>query len=339
MNPSVSVPLFPVPRLMERPWGGSGLRAWGRPCLEGVRIGESWELGCFPGFDSSLEGTSHTLLSQAMVAGNDPWPGCAHGVFPLLVKLIDARETLSIQVHPSVASADAAPKNECWLVLEAPKGGFLYAGTTRKLDSSELVSRLGAGDTEVLARIPVKTGDVVMIPAGTIHAITAGLVVAEVQQASDTTYRLWDWGRTGLDGKPRELHLDLAKSCLDPAPNPGLKPVPVAIDGFSELLCATPWFALKRIRPGTGERIEGHDGFRILMVLEGPMDLSWEGGRKSLERGRFVILPPHAKVRIAGGLALETWVPNWDRDVLGPVLSAGHSREMAYQLSAGIVRG
>ncbi|MBK9579628.1 MAG: class I mannose-6-phosphate isomerase [Fibrobacteres bacterium] len=339
MIPSVPVPLFPIPRLVERPWGGSQLRAWGRDFVEGVRIGESWELGCFPGFDSPLEGVSFPTLSVAMASGISPWPGCAGGIFPLLVKLIDARETLSIQVHPSVASPGADPKNECWIVLDAPQGAHLYAGTVGELDPSELVARLGRGETDLLAKIPVKAGDVVMIPAGTIHAICAGLLIAEVQQASDTTFRLYDWDRVGLDGMPRELHLDLAKSCLNPKPNPGLKPVPVAVDGSSELLCATPWFAIKRIRPGTGERIEGHGGFRILLVQEGSVDLSWEGGRKTLERGRTVLLPPHASVRVAGGLVLEAWVPSWDRDVLGPVLSAGHSREMANQLSAGIVRG
>ncbi|MBK8802661.1 MAG: class I mannose-6-phosphate isomerase [Fibrobacteres bacterium] len=256
-----------------------------------------------------------------------------------MVKLMDARETLSIQVHPAVASPDAQPKNECWIVLDAPAGAYLLAGTTIKLDPAELVSRIGVGETDLLAKIPVKAGDAVMIPAGTVHAITGGLLIAEVQQASDTTYRLYDWGRVGLDGTPRELHLEQAIACLDPVPNPGLKPVPVAIDGSSEILCACPWFAVKRIRPGTGERIKAHDGFRILLVQEGLVDLSWEGGRKSLERGRVVLLPPHASVQIAGGLVLETWVPSWDRDVLGPVLSAGHSREMANQLSAGIVRG
>ncbi len=337
MTRPVSVPLFPVPQLVEVPWGGAALRGWGKKCPEGVRIGESWELGQVAGCDTELEGSEFTRLSQACACNDGVWLGIKGEKFPLLVKLIDARETLSLQVHPSTNGEGFQAKNECWVILSAPPGAFLYAGTSVDLPRDELMARLAKGETDVLAAIPVTTGDTVVIPAGTVHAITAGLVIAEVQQASDTTYRLYDWDRVGLDGKPRQLHLEQARTCVDPRPNPGLKPVPLAIDPARELLCATPWFALSRLRPGKGETIETNEGFRILMVLEGTVEMNWIGGRKFLERGRTVLLPAHQRVQLAGGLVLEVWEPVWDRDILGPVLCTGRSREQAFALSAGSV--
>lgn len=331
-------PLFPVPRLVERPWGGTALRAWGRACADGSRIGESWELGQVADCDSPLEGSEFPTLSAAVSWDGGNWLGVESEGFPLLIKLIDARETLSIQVHPSQDGPGHRAKNECWAVLGAPPGAFLYAGTEVDLSPDELVERVGAGDLSPLRKLPVQVGDVVMVPAGAIHAITAGLVLAEVQQSSDTTYRLYDWGRAGLDGKPRELHLEAARACVDPHPNPGLKPLPAPVDSGRELLCATPWFALARLRPGNGERMETRDRFKILMVLEGPVDLVWQGGRKVLEKGRTVLVPRGLRFEVAGGLLLEIWVPDWDRDILGPVLAAGHSRQAAYQLSAGLVK-
>lgn len=339
MSSPLPGPLFPVPRLVERPWGGTALRRWGRACVEGSKIGESWELGEVADFDSRLEGSGFSSLSEAVELDGGHWLGSVGSAFPLLIKLIDARETLSIQVHPAQDGPGFQAKNECWVVLEAPAGAHLYAGTETELPADELVSQVGSGDLSGLRKLPVFVGDTVMIPAGTIHAITAGLVLVEVQQSSDTTYRLYDWGRVGTDGNPRQLHLEAARACLDPRPNPRLKPVPVGVDPCRELLCATPWFAVARMRPGKGERLETRDRFMVLVVLEGPVDLVWHGGHKVLEKGRTVLVPRGLRFEVAGGLLLEIWVPDWDRDILGPVLAAGHSREAANQLSAGIRSG
>jgi len=329
------VPLFPVPLLVDRPWGGTALSRWGRAVAPGSKCGESWDLGAVVGCDSILEGGAHHKLSQAAAAEEGAWLGCSGGVFPLLVKLIDARETLSVQVHPSVSGPGFAPKNECWVVLEAGPDAFLYAGTRVDLPAGDLVRRLNAGDLDVLQQIPVRAGDVVVIPAGTIHAITAGLLVAEIQQSSDTTYRVYDWGRVGLDGKPRQLHLDESIACLDPKPRAGLKPDPFLLAPGHEILCATPWFALERLRPGSGIALEAREGFQILQVLEAPATLRWHDGERKLDRGACVLLPSDLPATLCGGTWLRSFVPDYAREIEARVVAAGGTAARARSLTAG----
>lgn len=285
--------------------------------------------------DSILEGSVYSRLSEAAAALNGAYIGCADGAFPLLVKLIDARETLSVQVHPSTSGPGWDPKNECWVVLEAPENAFLYAGTTEALPPAELVGRLNAGDLSVLQKIPVAPGDVVVIPAGTVHAITAGLLVAEIQQSSDTTYRVYDWGRVGLDGRPRELHLEQSIACLDPKPRHDLKPTPCVVAPGREILCATPWFALERIHAKGAITLAERDGFQILQVLDGSGRLSWTGDSRVLERGSCVLLPSRIHVALEGGVWLRSFVPEYASEIEAPILATGATRERALSLTAG----
>ena len=335
MTASVLEPLFPIPKLVERPWGGSSLRRWSRACEDGARIGESWEIGLMPGLDSPLEGGRFPTLSAAVSHGEGSLLGVRDGKFPLLLKLVDARETLSVQLHPVVDGPDGRIKNECWFVLEAPPEAELLAGVVDGVDPPSILPRLQAGDISSLERIPVAPGDVVVVPAGTVHAITAGLVVLEVQQPSDSTFRLHDWGRLGFDGKPRELHLEQAGRHLDARPRPGLKVAPKLVAPGREILCATPWFAMARIRPGSGAALEARNAFRLVFVLEGPVDLAWPGGSRSLEKGRTVLVPAGLRVEVSGGTVVEIWVPDRERDVLEPLLSAGFGPGDVAALSAG----
>lgn len=328
------VPLFPAPQLVERPWGGSALSRWGRAVSSDERIGESWDLASVAGLDSLLEGSPWHSLSRTAAAEEGAWLGVSGGIFPLLVKLIDARETLSVQVHPSTPGEGFAPKNECWVVLEAGPDAFLYAGTRVHLPAGELVERLNAGDLDVLQKIPVRVGDVVVIPAGTIHAITGGLLVAEIQQSSDTTYRVYDWGRVDGDGKPRRLHLTESVECLSPTPRSDLKPASVTVAQGRELLCATPWFALERLRPGAGVALPAREGFQILQVLEAPATLRWAEGERKLDRGACVLLPSDLPVTVCGGTWLRSFVPDLERDIVAPVVASGASREAAMALTA-----
>jgi mannose-6-phosphate isomerase len=329
------IPLFPRPLLVERPWGGSSLSRWGRDVAPDARCGESWDLGTVAGCDSVLVDSPFERLSDAAAALDGAWLGCAEGAFPLLVKLIDARETLSVQVHPATSGPGWAPKNECWVVLEAQEGAFLYAGTTTDIPADILVQRLNEGDLGVLQRIPVVAGDVVVIPAGTIHAITAGLLIAEIQQCSDTTYRVYDWGRVGLDGRPRQLHLTESVACLDSRPRTDLKPQSVSVAPGRELLCATPWFALERIRPASPVHLVAREGFQILQVLDGEGTLRWNGGHRVLARGACVLLPSRLDAVLEAGTWLRSFVPDYASEIEAPVLAAGGTSERARSLTAG----
>jgi len=329
-------PLFPKPLLVDRPWGGSALSRWGRDVVIDAKCGESWDLGAVAGCDSSLIGSEFSRLSEAAAFQDGTWLGCPGGAFPLLVKLIDARETLSVQVHPATSGPGFAPKNECWVVLEAPPDAHLYAGTSFELPPDELVQRLNMGDLTVLQKIPVDVGDVVVIPAGTIHAITGGLVIAEIQQCSDTTYRVYDWGRVGLDGKPRQLHLTESVQCLDPRVRHDLKPIPFPVSSEREILCATPWFALERLKPAAFLDLAPRAGFQILQVLAGTGTLRWHDGHRVLERGACVLLPAGlGGTSIEGGTWLRSFVPDYDKDIEAVVLGAGGTANRARSLTAG----
>lgn len=253
--------------------------------------------------------------------------------FPLLLKLIDASENLSIQLHPCVVTPEGAPKTEAWVVLDAPEGAFLYAGVREMLGRVELVERIGRGDLSVLEKIPVKTGDVVFIPGGTLHAITAGLLIAEIQQSSDTTWRVWDWNRRDAQGNGRTLHLRQAIRDVDPRPRAGLLTMPLRDGAGREMLLACPFFAGRR-HPELS-RIEAQGSWRILLQVGQGGTLTDGNGERRFERGDTMLLPRGASATVQGGSVLEFWVADLEREVLAPLLAAGHSEAQIRALGAG----
>ena len=190
-------------------------------------IGESWEVSAVP--------TSTSIISNGFLAGRDlisvinEHPDAIlgkavnekyQGKLPLLVKFIDARKDLSIQVHPDDEMAmrehGKMGKSEMWYIIKADEGSHLYAGFSQEITPEEYQRRIADGTiTDVLADHQVKPGDVFYLPAGRVHAICGGILLAEVQQSSDVTYRIYDYNRPGMDGKPRELHTELAAKALD----------------------------------------------------------------------------------------------------------------------------
>jgi mannose-6-phosphate isomerase len=211
---------------MERVWGGRRLESlFGKSLPLRVPVGESWEIVDREEAQSVVRGgalqgrTLHELWSahREAVFGANVAPGAPR--FPLLFKLLDAQERLSVQVHPPARVAQALhgePKTEMWYFADAEPGSEIYAGLKNGVTQAAFEQALLEGKVEELIhRVRVKAGDAIFIPSGRIHAIGAGNVIVEVQQNSDTTYRVFDWNRAGLDGKPRQLHIEESVQSID----------------------------------------------------------------------------------------------------------------------------
>ncbi len=217
-------PLVFQPLFMERIWGGRRLESlYGKRLPPGVPIGESWELVDRPEAQSVVDNgawrgrTLHDLWMnerQHVFGAIDEAPR-----FPLLIKLLDAQEKLSVQVHPPSSTAKemgAEPKTEFWYIAEAAPAAELYVGLTPESSRGSFEAAIANGNAdEHLHRLPVSAGDAMFLPSGRVHAIGAGNVIVEIQQNSDTTYRVFDWNRTGSDGTPRQLHVEESLRAID----------------------------------------------------------------------------------------------------------------------------
>lgn len=305
-------PLVFEPALRSYVWGGRRLEElYGRVLPPGVTA-ESWEisghpiaptrvlLGCWRGRRLP------ELLAEMgeQLVGSNSAATLRRGRFPLLVKLLDARQDLSVQVHPDDAYAlthedGELGKTELWYILHAGPGTELIHGL--EPGTTEAMLR-AAIRTNALAprlrRIPVQAGDALFIPAGTVHALLAGAVVAEIQQNSDATYRLHDWGRQGVDGRPRPLHVDKALEVIDFGPHLAGVSVPRRLcvaDGVTrELLVTCPQFIVERLSLTSGAVFTGAcDGstFEIWGCVSGEARVEWAGQGLPLPAVRFTLLP------------------------------------------------
>ncbi len=299
-------PLTFQPILKERVWGGRNLeRLYGKPVPPGRLIGESWEIADRPEAVSvitngPLAGRDLRWLMeehQAELLGHSP--PAPTGRFPLLIKILDACDKLSLQVHPPAAAAarlGGEPKTEMWYVADAAAGAELCVGLKRGVTRDEFERRLGEGAAaDCVHRLPVQSGDAMFLPSGRVHAIGAGLVIFEVQQNSDTTYRVFDWNRPGLDGKPRALHVEQSLASIDfndvepdlirsvYSRNPTLS---------VRYLVEDPLFVVNGCRVRRGGRFYLRSpGFQILGLLTGEVRLSANGQEVVLQPGGFVLLP------------------------------------------------
>ncbi|MBQ0057411.1 MAG: cupin domain-containing protein [Bacteroidales bacterium] len=227
---SLLYPMVFKPNLHSVVWGGQRIKPWkGIPSLspEAEPVGESWEVSAVPSSPSIVDNGHWTGMSLIDVISQMPEEilGRANArkygnKLPLLVKFIDAEKDLSIQVHPDDQMAmrehGKMGKTEMWYVIDAKPGAYLYAGFKDDLTSEQYAQKVSDGSiTDALAKHEVNPGDVFYLPAGRVHAICGGILLAEVQQTSDVTYRIFDYNRPGLDGKPRQLHTELAAEALD----------------------------------------------------------------------------------------------------------------------------
>ncbi len=219
-------PLIFQPVFKERIWGGRELeRLYGKKLPPGAVIGESWEICDRPGdasiiVNGPLAGKDLRWLMThhaAEVLGNAK--PATDGRFPLLCKILDARDKLSLQVHPPASKAaklGGEPKTEMWYIADAAPDASLYVGLKRGVTRAEFEKKIADGSVaECFHGIPVRAGDTMFLPSGRVHAIGDGLVIFEIQQNSDTTYRVFDWHRVGLDGRPRELHIAQSLASID----------------------------------------------------------------------------------------------------------------------------
>ena len=303
--------LYPLrfePRYFEKVWGDRRLETiMHRELPPELPIGESWEISDHPHGRSVIANgpergnTLHALLLRCPEALLGTRVVAQYeAVFPLLIKYIDAGEELSVQVHPSDAYAAAHEgemgKTEMWYVLHADPGACLIAGLRDGVTKEAFQQALESGDpAALLYRMPVKSGDSLFIPAGRIHAIMPGVLILEIQQSSDTTYRLYDWHRMGLDGKPRTLHIEQA---LAVANWTDYQPAPTAehaeIEGLNRktLLAACRYFAVE-LWQLAGERTFSTEGgsFYIINCVAGEGSLDWAEGRESFVYGDSVLVP------------------------------------------------
>jgi len=208
------------PIFKKRIWGGQKLReVFGKDIPPGEKIGESWELADLPEDKSVIE--NGPFVGRTLNSVIEKYPAQITGTedfklpFPLLIKFLDAEDKLSVQVHPDAETCrrmgQGQPKTECWYIISAQPGSVIYKGLKKGVSKEQFASAIRDGTVaELLQEVPVEAGQCHFLPAGTAHSIGAGLLIAEIQTPSDTTYRVFDWNRVDETGKPRQLHIEQA---------------------------------------------------------------------------------------------------------------------------------
>jgi len=320
-------PLVLAPRLDAKPWGGRSLARFGLTLPPGESIGEAVltapeaiiQNGPLAGqtLGEVVAADPETTLGERALAVTGGRP-----IFPLLIKLIDATRDLSIQVHPADDPArreERLGKTEAWHILAAEPGATLYLGLRPEAGFDDLahLSRAGERTSHLMRRVPAQPGETMLLPAGTIHALGAGVIVYEVQQPSAITYRLDDWGRVDAAGKSRELHVEPGLAVT----NPDYRPEPIAPitipspAGRRQLLVDCPYFALERIALATGEEVALSAGSpQVLTCVRGGGHLSADGISTPIGIGATAVLLASsygATLRAtAPAVFLRAWVPD-----------------------------
>lgn len=300
-------PFLFQPNLHSVVWGGNQLRPYKGLESSDEAIGESWEVSAVP--------TSTSIISNGEWKGKDLISAIKElpdailgkkvnekydGKLPLLVKFIDAKRDLSIQVHPNDEMAmrehGKMGKSEMWYIINADEGAHLYAGFKQEITPNEYQKRIADGTiTEVLADHRVKAGDVFYLPAGRVHAICGGILLAEIQQSSDVTYRIFDYNRPGMDGKLRELHTELAAQALDYHVGDNYRTEYADRSNRAVQILNSPYFSVRVMevsRPFHRDLMK-YDSFIITMCLEGDcmIHIRRTGDEIILQEGNSMLIP------------------------------------------------
>lgn len=303
------------PVLKSAIWGGTRIADFKGIEINDDHIGESWELSPMPGNESLVADGQYagkSLPELIREYGKDIMGERLlkkYGAFPLLIKFIDSNDDLSIQVHPDDKLAkerhDSLGKTEMWYSLRPEPGAYLYSGFSRKTSPDDFKRQIADNTiTDSLARHETKAGDVFYLPAGRVHSIGKGNLILEVQEASDITYRIYDFDRRDKDGKPRQLHIEEAECAINfddlaegPAPNIAAKA------GERQTLCESPYFSVQ-IAGIDGEEefdLSSRDSFTVLIAIEGAFEVDAPGQSLRLGQGETALVPEVvSKVKVRG---------------------------------------
>jgi mannose-6-phosphate isomerase len=306
MAVELKLPLVFTPIFMERMWGGRQLESkFGKKLPANKAIGESWEIVDRPEAQSVVRNaplrgkTLHELWTQHRELIFGDLPDASR--FPLLVKILDARETLSLQVHPPekiAAKLRGEPKTEFWYVATADAGAELFVGLRERMTRAHLEEALRSETVaEYVHRIRVKTGDAMFLPAGRLHAVGRGNLLVEIQQNSDTTYRAFDWNRTDSTGRPRQLHVEQALQCID-----FHDITPQLSEPKGEILLTHELFEIQKWNLDQPREIGPLGQFAVICCLTGELACADVG----LGPGEFFLIPAQLRDRQLRPLRSET---------------------------------
>ena len=287
-------------------WGGEKIVPYKQIKTDQHSVGESWELSGVKGDESVVaEGPDAGMTLPALIArdgakllGKKNFERFGEE-FPLLIKFIDARQDLSIQVHPNDKLAwerhHSKGKTEMWYVVATDEGAHLRSGFAKQVTPEQYEASVANHTiTDILTDYRIAPGDVFFLPAGRVHAIGAGSFIAEIQQTSNITYRIYDYGRVGADGKPRELHTELAKEAIDYTVLPDYRThYETAKDRPVELV-SCPYFttSVLRIENSVTRPVAAHDSFSVYICMDGAATLTDSNGNSiELHRGETCLIP------------------------------------------------
>lgn len=336
---------------MERIWGGTKLQqVLGRNIPTGTPVGEAWLIADHPACESVVaegpcQGKSLRALMQennAAILGTRVKP-TADGRFPLLLKLIDAGDVLSVQVHPDDAQAAAlhepdGGKTEMWYILDAEQDSRLFVGLCPDVTREAMATAVAQGNADQLMHsFPVKGGDSVFVASGIIHAIGAGILLAEIQQNSDITYRLYDWNRKDAQGNFRQLHVEQALQVINfdaPPKEPG-QPLRYEKDGcIHEVLAACSYFATEKLLLHEATTFKNNNNFHIIHAIENEVHITGDNTTCLLKRGEAALIPANERqwtIKTEKPV-LHYFVPNIQEDIVAPLQRQGYSKTQIHAL-------
>jgi len=351
---NILYPLKFEPVLIEMVWGGTLLRQKYGRCVESDKIGESWDISCHQKGESIVANGALRGISLKCILEKYPREilGASFGgsyEFPLLLKLIHAKDVLSVQVHPAdlyAQSHEGEPfgKTEMWYILEAGDDAELIYGLKKGTDKATFCECMEQNKLdECLNRLKVKAGDAVYIPAGLIHAIGKDILLCEIQQSSDLTYRVFDWNRTGIDGNPRKLHVEKALDVIDFNMTHPVSPIlglsfeePGCVRTF---LVGCKYFAIEKIdiRAGVKENTDG-ERFHTLTVIRGLGEIIFKSGSINFKAGDSLLLPAalgEYEIRGECGV-LKAYVPKGVEEIISFLLGKGFTIQQIMNSVAGL---